>query len=185
MKREKKTLKEVENYNKNKALIKEKTKELSELNKRRNLEASSSGCSAQSAFLEEKTRELDATKRLAQTHVNVEKISKEIYSTATTEGSKKSSAQVKTTCFKKNPESSKRMVDSFDVGIENFSRETLKEKITSWRYDESLQPFTKAYVDPESTELVDGRGANLKPMRMYELAQIRCLAAEDILARAQ
>ncbi|KAI3773810.1 hypothetical protein L1987_48345 [Smallanthus sonchifolius] len=49
---------------------------------------------------------------------------------------------------------------------------------------ESLQPFTRAYVDSENDELVVERGANFEPLRMYELAQIRCLAAEDIITLA-
>ncbi|KAI3805481.1 hypothetical protein L1987_27903 [Smallanthus sonchifolius] len=49
---------------------------------------------------------------------------------------------------------------------------------------ELLQPFTNAYVDSEHDELVVERGENLEPLRMYELAQMICLAAEDIIAIA-
>ncbi|KAI3825435.1 hypothetical protein L1987_06922 [Smallanthus sonchifolius] len=215
----------------------------------------------------------------------------EIYSTTHAEGSKKVSAKERSSWFKSKPESSKRIVENFDIGIENFSTETLKEKVVSWRYDSSrdlyvifrtrgkkqyfkngsdifklpigdlnalsrikmnntipkgydfenylrrierdrfkgiknpnvskrslkrfsyvenantregvreqaprailpqynercvnntmsLQPFTIAFVDPEFGDLVIERG-NLEPIRLYEIAQLRCLVNEDIFA---
>ncbi|KAI3783329.1 hypothetical protein L1987_42407 [Smallanthus sonchifolius] len=198
----------------------------------------------------------------------LEKEKKEIYSTHTDEASIKVIEESKATWFKKNPESLSRMVDNFEVGLENFSKETLKEKIISWRYDsrkifislteqeikiltthpkgydfenflrrmtkdgfqaykknpnvpqrrmsrfrynvqdaasrkivrsrapttifpqyneeytkniESLQPFTRAYMDPEVHEPVVERGTNLESLRMYKLAQMKTLIPEDII----
>ncbi|KAI3704199.1 hypothetical protein L1987_74414 [Smallanthus sonchifolius] len=85
-------------------------------------------------------KELDATK--LKPNVNVEEVSKEVYSSDAADASIKASEESKATSFKNMPKSSSRIVDSFDVGIENFSSETLKEKITSWRYDDGIQMLT-------------------------------------------
>ncbi|KAI3797470.1 hypothetical protein L1987_32727 [Smallanthus sonchifolius] len=90
-----------------------------------------SGYDTQKVLLEAKIRELDATK--LKPNVNVKEVSKEIYPTNTVESSVKVSAEKKSTWYKKQPKSSRRMVYRFDEGIENFSRETLNEKIISWR----------------------------------------------------
>ncbi|KAI3819744.1 hypothetical protein L1987_13592 [Smallanthus sonchifolius] len=68
---------------------------------------------------------------IAQQHVNVEEVSKEICSTTTPEGFKKISTEDKAALVKKKLKSSERIVESFEVEIENFSRGTLKEKITN------------------------------------------------------
>ncbi|KAI3810672.1 hypothetical protein L1987_20294 [Smallanthus sonchifolius] len=115
----------------------------------------------QKSLFEDRLKVLNATKLMPT--VNVEKISKEIYSTNKGEASVKVSKETKATWFKKQPESSSRMVENFEIGLENFSKETLKEKIISWRYDGSK---------------------DLYPLRMYELAQIRTLTNEDIFAPA-
>ncbi|KAI3784363.1 hypothetical protein L1987_43462 [Smallanthus sonchifolius] len=47
----------------------------------------------------------------------------------------------------------------------------------------SLQPFFKDYVDSETDELVVDR-EHLEALRMYELAQMRCLTPEDIIVLA-
>ncbi|KAI3825498.1 hypothetical protein L1987_06988 [Smallanthus sonchifolius] len=152
-------------HSKNLELMDEKLLKLREINKeidkKRKIDVSSGGYRSQSAVLAENIKELDAAKRLSIPHVNVEDISKEIYSTTSTEGSKKVSTKDKASWFKNKPKSSERIIENSDIGIENFSRETLKEKIFS-------------------RDLALERGIP-EPLRAYEVAQLKCLVYEDIL----
>ncbi|KAI3827618.1 hypothetical protein L1987_01697 [Smallanthus sonchifolius] len=235
-----------------------------EVAKKRILEVGSSNYDTKSFLFKARLKEIDATK--LKPNVNVEEVSKEIFSSHAGEVSVKAYEESKATWFKKKHESSSNIVDSFKAGIQNFSSTTLKEKITSLRYDsrkyvlaetkmlathpkgydlenflkrmardgfqafkknpkvpqrrltrfnynaqaavarkivrnkaptavlpqyneeytnnfESLQPCTKAYVN-DAHELVVERGENLKPLYMYELAQIRILTNGDIFALA-
>ncbi|KAI3826884.1 hypothetical protein L1987_00944 [Smallanthus sonchifolius] len=97
--------------------------------------------------------------------------------------------------YKSNLNVPQRRMSRFAYSVENaVARERVRNQaptVVLPRYNERnshnsvlLQPFIKAYVDPESTELVVERGANLEPMRMYELVQMKCLTDEDILALA-
>ncbi|KAI3783302.1 hypothetical protein L1987_42380 [Smallanthus sonchifolius] len=90
---------------------------------------------------EERLRLKELGAKKLKPSVNVEEISKEIYSSYTTSTSTKKSAEEKAKWFKKKPETSSRVVDSFESGIENFSGETLKEKIVSWRFDSSRDVY--------------------------------------------
>ncbi|KAI3814176.1 hypothetical protein L1987_18924 [Smallanthus sonchifolius] len=67
-------------------------------------------------------------------------------------------------------------------GFENFLRRMAKDGFRS--YKENPDPFINSYVDYENDELVVESGANLEALRMYEMAQMKCLIAEAILALA-
>ncbi|KAI3814043.1 hypothetical protein L1987_18785 [Smallanthus sonchifolius] len=115
--------------------IEKRIRKRKENSKKRIFDVYTSSFDTQKSLFEARLKELDATK--LKPNVKVEEVSKEIYSTNTAEASVKVSEESKGTWFKKKLESSSRMVDSFEIGIENFSSETLKEKIISWRYDSS------------------------------------------------
>ncbi|KAI3774051.1 hypothetical protein L1987_48594 [Smallanthus sonchifolius] len=93
-------------------VLRERLAEL-EKSKRRRIDVHSSVFDTQKSLLEARIKELDATK--LNPNVNVEVVSKEIYSTHTTEASVKVSKESKATWFKKKPESSSKMVDNLEV----------------------------------------------------------------------
>ncbi|KAI3742559.1 hypothetical protein L1987_60245 [Smallanthus sonchifolius] len=148
----KKLVNDMKSVEKNQAL-REKLAEL-EKSKKRRLEIGSRNYDTQKNLFEARLRELDDTK--LKPNVNVEEVSKEIYSSYAAEAPIKVSVESKATWFKKKHESSSRVVDSFEKD---------------------------SYVD-EMYELVVEREDNMEPLRMYELAQIRTLTNEDIFALA-
>ncbi|KAI3743701.1 hypothetical protein L1987_56765 [Smallanthus sonchifolius] len=155
----------------------------------------------QKSLFEAILRELDATK--LNPNVNVDEVSKEIYSSYAAEAPIKVSAESKATWFKKKLESSlrvkhpkvpQRRMSRFRNNVHDVvTRKTVRKKaptviLPQYNEDysknsESLQPFTRDYVD-DMAELVAESGDNMEPLRMYDLAHIRTLTNEDIFALA-
>ncbi|KAI3810693.1 hypothetical protein L1987_20315 [Smallanthus sonchifolius] len=99
---------------------------------------SSCGYSAQSDVLKAKVDELKVTKRPTLNKERIDEVSKEVYSSFTTTDTRRISKEEKATWFKQSssqPQETERTVVSFDIELENFTKEILRERIVSRRYD--------------------------------------------------
>ncbi|KAI3824474.1 hypothetical protein L1987_05934 [Smallanthus sonchifolius] len=127
----------------------------------------------------------------------------------TPEPKRKINKEKRATWFKKQkvetPKEHTRTTASFDPRIENISKEVLREKIVGWKYDDnkiyslqegpeenisillmvmsctrSLQPVTKMYYDPYSTEVVEI--GEQEEIRVYAPQEFKWLSDEDLIA---
>ncbi|KAI3776320.1 hypothetical protein L1987_46096 [Smallanthus sonchifolius] len=97
--------------------------------------------------------------------------------------------------YKKNPHVPQRRMSRFSYNVQSATpRKVVRSRAPAAvlpQYNDeythnkvSLQPFTRSYVDSEIDELVVERGEHLEALRIYELAQIRCLTLEEIIVLA-
>ncbi|KAI3774251.1 hypothetical protein L1987_48799 [Smallanthus sonchifolius] len=104
--------------------------------KKRRIDVGSNNYDTQRNLSEARLKELDATK--LKPNVNVEEVSKETYSSYAVEAPIKVSEESKATWFKRKPESSSRIVDSFETdGFNAFKKnpKVPKRRMTRFKYN--------------------------------------------------